>query len=142
MGKIRFAVIGRSRPSLLELGVRCMSNSTQRHSQEDTCFSSTVKPFSEIPGPKGLPVVGSLLDAWRGGVFRGQIHQYLENGRKKYGPIFKQEFGGNHISVNLFDPEDIEGLFRMESEPPMRFDIPSWRACYQDKGIPNGLTMA
>ena len=37
-----------------------------------------VKPFSEIPGPRGLPFIGNLIDAMRGGLANHELHNYIQ----------------------------------------------------------------
>ena len=50
-----------------------------------------VKPFSDIPGPKPLPVLRNLLELKRN---LPRLHFYLEECHEKYGNIFKLETPG------------------------------------------------
>lgn len=53
--------------------------------------SETVKPFSEIPGPKPLPIIRNILDFRRNS---DRLIYFLEECYKKYGGIFKLEVPG------------------------------------------------
>ena len=86
----------------------------------------TFKSLSDIPGPVSLPVVGTAWRFFVGG--RGEpLGKRLLSSQKesvdKYGPIFKQKFGGN-ISVSLTDPSDVAKVLRNESKYPQRLRAP------------------
>eukprot|EP00731_Ephydatia_muelleri_P017861 Em0010g959a len=71
----------------------------------------SLKPFSEIPGPKGLPIVGSLFDLIRGSTKAGDDY-FLHQLALKYGPIAKvttlnRTSPFNGISVSFSDIDDI-----------------------------------
>ena len=53
--------------------------------------SGGIKPFSEIPGPKPLPIVRNLLEIKKNS---GNMMFYLEECYKNYGEIFKLEVPG------------------------------------------------
>lgn len=46
------------------------------------------RPFSEIPGPKGLPLVGNILEFNKAGGAE-KFNHFAEKLHKKYGDIFK-----------------------------------------------------
>lgn len=81
------------------------------------------RPFSAIPGPKGLPLIGSLLDYSRFGRFSfermhiGKLENY-----QKYGKIYREKIG--RYIVQLFDPLDIEKVYRAEGKYPLRPPFP------------------
>ena len=56
------------------------------------------KPFSAIPGPKGLPVLGSLLDLRRN---TKQLHVFVDDHLKKYGDIVKLKLPGIGHTYNI-----------------------------------------
>eukprot|EP00731_Ephydatia_muelleri_P017866 Em0010g964a len=60
---------------------------TQRRFASNDQFQ-TIKPFSEIPGPKGLPILGSLLDVART-IKKAGDDNYFHQQLLKYGPIVK-----------------------------------------------------
>jgi hypothetical protein len=50
------------------------------------CYSENLKSFDKIPGPGGLPGIGSLLSY---ATFRPKAHQVWSEWAAKYGPIYK-----------------------------------------------------
>ena len=58
---------------------------------EDQPHGSRLKPFSAMPGPRPLPVIGNTREML---VNRNTLHLYLEQCFEKYGDIFKlKQFG-------------------------------------------------
>lgn len=85
-------------------------------------LSTKVKPFDEIPGPKSLPLIGTLYQYIP--IFGKYSFKKLHiNGLKKYkkfGSIVREEIIPGVNIVWLFDPVDIENLFRIEGKCPQR----------------------
>lgn len=82
----------------------------------------TSLPFEEIPGPKGLPVIGNV---WRYLPVIGefQLEKLDDIGRtlnRRYGPIVREHVFGRLNIVHLFDPQDMEVMFRNEGRYPER----------------------
>lgn len=59
---------------------------------------SKIKPFSEIPGPRPLPIVRNIPDFRRN---CGRLIYYLEECYEKYGEIFKLEVPGQYIRLHV-----------------------------------------
>ncbi|XP_032242138.1 1,25-dihydroxyvitamin D(3) 24-hydroxylase, mitochondrial [Nematostella vectensis] len=77
-----------------------------------------IRPFQEIPGPKGLPWIGSIHGyILKGGV--SKLHLLHQSYFKKYGPIYKDHLMGT-TTVSISDPEDIAKVFRNEGKYPER----------------------
>ena len=86
------------------------------------CFQNRlpegVRPFSEIPGPRGLPYFGNVI-------------QHIMNAKslqlafaqkqlfERYGPIFKETVMGE-THVYLKSPTDLEAVFKAEGKYPKR----------------------
>ena len=77
------------------------------------------KPFKDIPGPKGYPIIGTALDY--AGKNMDKMHVILRSRYDKYGPIYREKlFPGMPEQVVIFDPDDVEAVFRADGEWPNR----------------------
>ncbi|KHN83337.1 putative cytochrome P450 CYP44 [Toxocara canis] len=89
------------------------------HLSTDT-IASTPKPFSEIPGPRSLPFIGTLLHYRSGGNHVENYAKILLHLHNKYGPIIKENIGlGRGYLVHVFDPEDARKIFNAEGKEPI-----------------------
>jgi cytochrome P450 len=68
--------------------------------------STVLRDILDLPGPRGLPVVGNLLQ-----IDVGRIHQILEKWAREYGPYFRFAMGGNNFLV-IADHEVIGAVLR------------------------------
>ena len=83
--------------------------------------SHTVKDFDDIPGPWGLPWLGSVHKyILGGGVENMLILQQRQH--QEYGPIFKEQMLGRTF-VHIMDPQEIEKLCRSEGHYTIRGPI-------------------
>ncbi|XP_064639769.1 sterol 26-hydroxylase, mitochondrial-like [Lineus longissimus] len=108
------------------------------HDPENTRVPShnqPIKDFTDIPGPKGLPILGSALD-----FMVSTRHKILERNRAQYGPIFREKVGPMQ-SVNLCDPQDVREMYRKEGSFPHRLEVPPWKLYRELKGLPFGIVM-
>ncbi|KAL9656569.1 hypothetical protein ABK040_012152 [Willaertia magna] len=71
------------------------------------------KPFSEIPGPKGLPLIGNLLLLYKN--TKTNIGPFFMNLLDTYGQTVKLEILGKKI-VLLSNPDDMEKLYKSEEK--------------------------
>ncbi|XP_030747871.1 cytochrome P450 302a1, mitochondrial-like [Sitophilus oryzae] len=81
-----------------------------------------VKSFSRIPGPKSLSGIGTLYKYLPliGEYKFDELHHNGLKKYKKYGPVVREEIVPNVNIVWLFDPNDIEVMFRCEGKYPQR----------------------
>lgn len=80
------------------------------------------KPFTSIPGPISLPVIGTLYQ-YIPLIGKYKFTKLETTGLKKYkkfGSIVKEEIAPGVNIVWLYDPNDIEHLFRNEGIYPRR----------------------
>ena len=83
--------------------------------------TASVKPFEDIPGPRGLPFIGISLDLLRSG---SKMVEILNKRVEKYGPIYKEKmFPSFDKLVIVADPKDIEVVFRADGKYPDRPDV-------------------
>ncbi|XP_023218124.1 probable cytochrome P450 301a1, mitochondrial [Centruroides sculpturatus] len=90
--------------------------------QETTEDVINAKPFEEIPGDVKIPFLGTT---WTYLPFIGKynhkkLHEASFKKYKIYGPIVRESIGGFYDAVSLFDPKDIEKVFRHEGKFPKR----------------------
>ncbi|KAK3103504.1 hypothetical protein FSP39_019686 [Pinctada imbricata] len=79
-----------------------------------------VQPFSEIPGPKGVPFLGTLFQ-YSGGIFQkyspDRYQDALQDRYKQYGKIMKETIAGV-TAVRLFDPDYVRIVYQNEGKIP------------------------
>lgn len=85
------------------------------------------RPFDEIPGPKGLPLVGTYLDYVKPGGFRFEkLFEAIHQRSKDYGPIYKENLGGR-VMVVISDIEEYLKIIRIDGKFPVREKLlPIW----------------
>jgi len=81
-----------------------------------------MQPFEMIPGPKPLPVIGNV---WRylpivGDYKPNALFENAKFNREHYGPIVREQLTENLTILHLFDPDDVESLFRQDGKYPCR----------------------
>lgn len=80
------------------------------------------KSFKDIPGPKGLPLVGNLWDIYKNKrYYLIRTHELFALYSKQYGSIFKYRIG--HLNtVFISKPEDVAKVFQAEGQYGNRGD--------------------
>jgi hypothetical protein len=71
-----------------------------------------------MPGPKGLPYFGDVINYLRTTEFKPQMAT-LQTSFEEYGPIFKRTILGRTI-VSVQDPKDVEIVFKADGKYPVR----------------------
>jgi cytochrome P450 len=90
---------------------------------------SAARAIRDLPGPRGLPLIGSLHKTWR----IGRAHIVVEEWADRYGPLYKFHVG-RRLMVVVSDPEEINRVLRERPEGFRR-----WReieAGFQEIGFP------
>ncbi|XP_059483398.1 probable cytochrome P450 301a1, mitochondrial [Neocloeon triangulifer] len=89
--------------------------------------SSSVKPYSEVPGPRPLPLIGNT---WR---VLPYIGQYAVSDLARVSKIFNEKYGkvvklsglvGRPDLLFVFDCDEIEKVYRQEGPTPYRPSMP------------------
>ncbi|XP_078701278.1 putative cytochrome P450 CYP44 [Branchiostoma floridae x Branchiostoma belcheri] len=106
--------------------------STAATAEQQTVRQDTaVRGFHEIPGPKGLPFIGTALDYTPFGRF--PVHTKMADSTieryKEYGKIYREKIGPQEM-VFVCDPKDFETVFRSDGKHPVR-PVPESVAIYR-----------
>ncbi|XP_050687222.1 probable cytochrome P450 49a1 isoform X2 [Eriocheir sinensis] len=103
----------------------CAHVSGQGHGRpgaEESSPSQEIKPFSAIPGPKPLPLVGNMfLFTALGGYPLERFWETAQRLHEKYGPVVKvARYSGKKDMVVVYRPEDTKKIFQAEGRYPQR----------------------
>uniref|UniRef100_A0A1B6CUW2 Cytochrome P450 n=2 Tax=Clastoptera arizonana TaxID=38151 RepID=A0A1B6CUW2_9HEMI len=78
----------------------------------------------DIPGPKGIPILGTTLDLISAGS-GPKLHHYIDKRHKQFGPIFKESLGPVN-AVFISNPYDIRRVYSVEGKYPVHLLPDSW----------------
>ncbi|KAK7603222.1 hypothetical protein V9T40_003221 [Parthenolecanium corni] len=85
-------------------------------------ISGDVKSFNSIPGPKSLPIIGTLW-LYLPIIGKYRLNRLHHNGflkLREFGPLIREEIIPGVPLVWVFKPEDIETVYRCEGRYPER----------------------
>ena len=74
-------------------------NSDKERARLQAQEGKEVKPYNSIPGPWGLPIIGSFFDFLPGHKYEGQFHTWMMDMSNMYGPIMRQNLFGLKMVV-------------------------------------------
>uniref|UniRef100_A0AAY4DDU1 Cholesterol side-chain cleavage enzyme, mitochondrial n=1 Tax=Denticeps clupeoides TaxID=299321 RepID=A0AAY4DDU1_9TELE len=106
----------------------CHSSSPASRSTAFPHFTSTVQPFSKLPG-LWKNSLANLYNFWKLDGFRN-IHRIMLQNFNTFGPIYREKIG-YYESVNIIYPEDAAILFKAEGAYPQRLRVAPWTS-YRD----------
>ncbi|XP_078598372.1 putative cytochrome P450 49a1 [Branchiostoma floridae x Branchiostoma japonicum] len=114
--------------------------SQSTRAEESVAYDTAARPFEEIPGPKGLPLIGTGLDYAPFGRFPLKTHlrESFRERTKAYGSIYREKLGPLDLVV-ISDPKEIEKVFRNEGRYPERVQLESVRTYREIKKLPIGV---
>ncbi|XP_076255105.1 cytochrome P450 family protein sad [Rhynchophorus ferrugineus] len=87
--------------------------------------STTVtKTIDDVPGPKGLPLIGTTLSLLMAGS-TPKLHHYIDKRHKEYGSIFKESIGPVPC-IFISDAKTIRDVFAHEGKYPIHVLPEAW----------------
>ena len=104
-----------------KLAFACFSVSAKTQDNSPSEIKASALPFDEIPGPKGLPLLGSLFEFIKEGGIQN-LHNMSAQRFEKYGPLFKDTILGRTL-VHLSKPAEVENLLRADGKYPNRPEL-------------------
>jgi cytochrome P450 len=96
--------------------------------------TAPLRQISELPGPRGWPIVGNTFQ-----VKRAQIHQNVEDWAKSFGPLFQMKLGPRRLLV-VSDPELLAAVMKDRPEGFRR--SPLTAIIGGEMGLPQGVFSA
>lgn len=103
----------------------------------DTISSSSSSSLSEIPQPRGLPLIGTTLALVAEGA-APKLHIYIDKRHKQLGPVFQDKIGPIS-AVFIADPEEMRTVFAQEGKYPRHVLPEAWLVYNRLYGCSRGL---
>ena len=99
-----------------------------------------VRSFEDLPGPKGLPYFGDILNYIKTSSDFNRLLKNRQENFDKYGPIYKRTVMGR-TEIFIKNPTDVEAVFRGDGIHPMRPEmlIRAQKEYMISKNLPEGL---
>lgn len=102
------------------------------------CVSASAQtPASAPPSPRGLPLVGTLLDLVAAGS-TPKLHQYVDARHRQLGPVFLEHIGPV-AAVFVADANEMRRVFALEGRYPKHLLPEPWILYNQTYGCKRGL---
>ncbi|XP_047488020.1 probable cytochrome P450 CYP44 [Penaeus chinensis] len=125
MQQFRWLTLGKKWASQRNGLLHWNAGNTPRHLRYTSSVSASVsagvseqrKPFSSIPGPLRLPLIGTLLPYKIGLKKLKDYHYHVCDLYHQYGPLVKEHFG-SQVIVHVFDPADIRTVYENDGKTP------------------------
>ncbi|XP_063441953.1 cytochrome P450 10-like [Mytilus trossulus] len=128
--------------TLLNLCPFRKTHTLQTKDETTTISENETQLFEDIPGPKGLPIVGTLFDYFKkdGPRFNKMFKAYQQRAFE-YGPIYKEQIGAISTVV-ISDPLEYNKVIRSEGKYPNRREMEPMAHYRRKKKIGLGLVNA
>lgn len=102
---------------------------------------ATAKPFSAIPTPKRIPLIGMSRDFMK--FSPAETVRNVRQRVEELGKIYREKLvPGLPEFVFVLDPEDVAKVFRADGRHPQRFPISEWTTVRKELNIPIGLFLS
>lgn len=115
-------------------------NVLKTYASEEPASSNLIgRPFEEVPGPKGLPILGTLLDYFKkdGLSFQKMFEAYNQRALE-YGPIFREQIT-TVKTVVISDLDEYSKVIKAEGRFPHRREMEPMMYHRYQRGIGLGL---
>jgi cytochrome P450 len=90
-----------------------------------------LRNLADLPGPRGLPVLGNLLQ-----IDRQRVHQTVEQWSREYGPIFRFQFASRRFMA-VSDHALLQQVLRDRPDGFRR--TAKLQATWEELGLPSGV---
>ncbi len=90
-----------------------------------------LRNVKDLPGPRGVPVLGNLLQ-----IDKQRVHQTVEQWSREYGPMFRFKLGSRAFMA-VSDHEVLQQVLRDRPEGFRR--TAKLQATWEDLGLPSGV---
>ena len=114
-------IVGRPRAAPIQRG-SMSSGSQPRPNPSPAAGNSDVspRPYKDLPGPRGLPFIGTFLDYVKSSN-RNKMSRVVQQRVAKYGMTFREKmFPGLPEQVVTCSPQDVETVLRADGPWPYR----------------------
>ncbi|KAL6063233.1 hypothetical protein QOT17_011718 [Balamuthia mandrillaris] len=97
-----------------------------------------LKPYEAIPGPRGYPIVGNLIEFLRypGGLRK--MHMKMDDMVKTYGPLVRYDLFGSKRLL-LADADEVARVHQAAGKVPRRPDVPVWTIFRKSRNLFPGI---
>ncbi|KAL3868739.1 hypothetical protein ACJMK2_041508 [Sinanodonta woodiana] len=108
----------------------------------ETTTENNIKSFDHVPGPKGLPVVGTLFDYFKkDGLRFSKMFDAYRQRAIEHGPIYKEKIA-TISTVVISDPNEYQKVIRAEGKYPIRREMEPMAHYRRKNGYELGLVNA
>uniref|UniRef100_A0A0L8I0D2 Cytochrome P450 n=1 Tax=Octopus bimaculoides TaxID=37653 RepID=A0A0L8I0D2_OCTBM len=146
MRKIATSATGKQRVAELddtfitECPMRKTLNVLKTYASEERASTNLIgRPFEEIPGPKGLPILGTLLDYFKkDGLSFTKMFEAYNKRALEYGPIFREQIT-TVKTVVISDLDEYSKVIKAEGRFPHRREMEPMMYHRHQRGVDLGL---
>lgn len=103
----------------------------------ETPIRGAVTAATEMPSPRGLPLIGTMLNVIAAGS-APRLHEYVDARHRELGPIYRESFGPVN-AVFVADPNEMRRVFNLEGKYPKHLLPDPWVLYNKIHGCKRGL---